>query len=106
MLQRIVEAGCREETRDGDPVVESDGKQVVTGHGTNSKMKLAALIGALAAFPGYETIADNTYQHMKSEGYFKSPGRNRPDLMRPKEQGRNERCNCKSGLKYKNCCGK
>jgi len=24
----------------------------------------------------------------------------------PKEQGRNEKCNCHSGKKYKNCCGK
>ena len=31
--------------------------------------------------------------------------RNRPDLMPPKEQGRNEPCNCGSGKKYKKCCG-
>jgi uncharacterized protein YchJ len=31
--------------------------------------------------------------------------RNRPDLMPPKEQGRNEKCNCGSGKKYKCCCG-
>ena len=34
------------------------------------------------------------------------PCRNRPDLARKKEQGRNEKCACKSGLKYKKCCGK
>ena len=32
-------------------------------------------------------------------------GRNVPEFMFNKEQGRNELCNCKSGKKYKNCCG-
>lgn len=32
--------------------------------------------------------------------------RDRPDLMPKKEQPRNEKCKCGSGLKYKNCCGK
>jgi hypothetical protein len=32
--------------------------------------------------------------------------RDKPALMPKKEQGRNERCNCGSGKKYKYCCGK
>jgi uncharacterized protein YecA (UPF0149 family) len=32
--------------------------------------------------------------------------RNVPEYARKKEQGRNEKCNCGSGLKYKKCCGK
>jgi uncharacterized protein YecA (UPF0149 family) len=32
--------------------------------------------------------------------------RNVPKYARKKEQGRNEKCNCGSGLKYKKCCGK
>jgi len=43
---------------------------------------------------------------MKELGYFHKPERNRPDLMPKKEQGRNEKCNCGSGSKYKFCCGK
>jgi uncharacterized protein YecA (UPF0149 family) len=47
-----------------------------------------------------------TLQNMRMYGFFPKPQRDRPDLMRPKEQGRNEKCNCGSGLKYKKCCGK
>lgn len=32
--------------------------------------------------------------------------RNKPSLMPPNSQGRNEPCLCGSGLKYKKCCGK
>jgi len=32
--------------------------------------------------------------------------RNYPELARKKAQGRNERCACSSGKKYKYCCGK
>jgi hypothetical protein len=32
--------------------------------------------------------------------------RNVPQYAPKKEQGRNEKCKCGSGLKYKNCCGK
>lgn len=32
--------------------------------------------------------------------------RNVPQYADKKEQGRNEKCNCGSGLKYKKCCGK
>ena len=32
--------------------------------------------------------------------------RNVPELMPKKEQPRNEKCKCGSGLKYKKCCGK
>lgn len=32
--------------------------------------------------------------------------RNVPQYMPKKEQGRNDKCNCGSGLKYKKCCGK
>jgi hypothetical protein len=83
----------------------SDKQVVVVGQGTNSKMRAAALMGAIASIGGYVSM-DSAYSHMKSEGYFKSYGRNRPDLMPKKEQGRNEKCSCHSGLKYKNCCGK
>lgn len=34
------------------------------------------------------------------------PVRNVPQYMPKKEQGRNELCNCRSGLKYKKCCGR
>jgi len=63
-------------------------------------------INLFSGFPGYEEVSSNIYSHMKSEGCFKSYGSDRPDLMRPKAQGRNERCNCGSGKKYKYCCGK
>ena len=36
---------------------------------------------------------------------YKYP-RNVPQYADKKEQGRNEKCNCGSGLKYKKCCGK
>jgi hypothetical protein len=29
-----------------------------------------------------------------------------PEFMDKKDQPRNEKCKCGSGLKYKNCCGK
>jgi hypothetical protein len=32
--------------------------------------------------------------------------RNVPEYARKNEQGRNDKCNCGSGLKYKKCCGK
>lgn len=32
--------------------------------------------------------------------------RNVPELMPKKDQPRNEKCKCGSGLKYKKCCGK
>ena len=32
--------------------------------------------------------------------------RNYPELARKTAQGRNERCVCGSGRKYKHCCGK
>jgi uncharacterized protein YecA (UPF0149 family) len=47
-----------------------------------------------------------TTQDMKDLGFCPKFQRNRPDLMRPHEQGRNEKCACGSGLKYKKCCGK
>lgn len=50
--------------------------------------------------------AYNIYRYMKDDGYFPRPVRNRPDLARKKEQGRNEQCACGSGKKYKYCCGK
>lgn len=42
----------------------------------------------------------------KHFGLSTKPIRNRPNLARKTEQGRNEKCNCGSGKKYKNCCGK
>jgi len=33
------------------------------------------------------------------------PVRNVPEYARKKDQGRNEKCNCGSGKKYKKCCG-
>jgi uncharacterized protein YchJ len=47
-----------------------------------------------------------TMQCMKDFGFWPKYQRDRPDLMRPKEQGRNEKCACGSGKKYKYCCGK
>lgn len=34
------------------------------------------------------------------------PVRDVPEYARKKEQSRNEKCACGSGLKYKKCCGK
>jgi uncharacterized protein YchJ len=48
----------------------------------------------------------DTINRMREMGYFSQSLRNEPDLMPPKAQGRNEKCSCHSGKKYKNCCGK
>lgn len=42
---------------------------------------------------------DRMFSSSKWERYVSKP-------MPPKEQGRNEKCNCSSGKKYKYCCGK
>jgi uncharacterized protein YchJ len=56
--------------------------------------------------PSFYEIVSDIYGVMKDCGYFPKPVRDRPDLMPKKEQGRNEKCNCGSGKKYKHCCGK
>jgi hypothetical protein len=86
---------------------ENKDKVVVVGHGGQGKSGMANLLLAniMTSLGGYESYQD-TVKSMKECGFFPKPQRNRPDLIRKKEQGRNERCNCGSGLKYKNCCGK
>jgi uncharacterized protein YecA (UPF0149 family) len=56
-------------------------------------------------FGFYESYYD-IIQARKDMGYWPKPCRNRPDLMPKKDQGRNEKCSCGSGKKYKACCGK
>jgi uncharacterized protein YecA (UPF0149 family) len=48
----------------------------------------------------------DSIQTMREMGFVSVYRRDRPDLMPPKEQGRNEKCSCGSGKKYKNCCGR
>jgi uncharacterized protein YecA (UPF0149 family) len=43
---------------------------------------------------------------LHSVGYCDKHYRSKPELARKKTQPRNEKCNCGSGKKYKNCCGK
>ena len=88
---------------------EGSNKQVdVVGHGTFHKARraIAGLTSAISALSGGYESSEYTCCSMKSIGYFPRYERNVPQYMPKKAQGRNERCNCHSGLKYKNCCGK
>ena len=50
--------------------------------------------------------ANNPYMNSNILFPTEKPVRNVPEYARKKEQGRNEKCNCGSGLKYKKCCGR
>lgn len=57
-------------------------------------------------FSSFNEAYHDTIQNMKDCGFFSKPIRNVPQYARKKEQGRNEKCKCGSGKKYKHCCGK
>jgi len=53
---------------------------------------------AYIRFPGYDLTDDILFPKYKRL-------RNVPHLKPKKDQPRNEKCKCGSGLKYKKCCG-
>lgn len=63
----------------------------------NSKSSLVSLLALSAMTAGiYKNIDIPTPK----------PIRNVPEYARKKDQGRNEKCSCGSGKKYKKCCGR
>jgi uncharacterized protein YecA (UPF0149 family) len=74
----------------------------ISGQGTRKLAGLLA-IGAMveALTPNGQSYSSrlNNMPKMKFD-------RNVPRFMPKKEQPRNERCKCGSGIKYKKCCGK
>lgn len=48
---------------------------------------------------------DPFYIYERYPFLLKEKSVSKPELKRKTEQGRNEKCSCKSGKKYKNCCG-
>lgn len=73
-------------------------------------MKETIVIGhrrsVLASFLALSAMLDSHYINDSVLFPLGKPVRNVPKYARKKEQGRNEKCNCGSGLKYKKCCGK
>lgn len=55
-------------------------------------------------FDNYYDVYSN--MRIAKDFVLSKPYRNVPQYMRKKEQGRNEKCACCIGKKYKNCCGK
>jgi len=57
----------------------------------------------LRRYMGLSAMTTGAYTDITTTDKFE---RNVPESARKKEQGRNEKCNCGSGLKYKKCCGR
>jgi hypothetical protein len=81
---------------EGVTIMEETKEMLICGQG-RSKSMLASLLALSAGNP--YVYDDFLFPKVK-------PIRDVPEHMPKKEQGRNEKCHCGSGLKYKKCCGK
>jgi uncharacterized protein YecA (UPF0149 family) len=60
----------------------------------------------IASYMALSTMIAGPYTDITTTEKFGRYERNVPQYARKNEQGRNAKCNCGSGLKYKKCCGK
>ena len=65
---------------------------------------ITMLIGTLSKDEKPNITVNNVFNNYNQE--FVDQRKEEKQITTSKKQGRNEKCNCGSGLKYKKCCGK